>query len=564
MNGPAQSVTPYAARLTRKRIVLTTIAAFSGMFLAALDSTIVATAMPTVIGDLHGIDHYAWVFTGYLLAEIATIPIWGRLADMYGRKRIFLCGMAIFLLGSVLCGLSTSMIELVIFRTMQGVGAGCLLPVAQTIVADLYTLEQRPRVSAIMAGMFAVASIVGPFIGGFLTEHLSWRWVFYVNLPIGIGALVLVQAVMVEPLELRHKHRMDWLGAISLVGWTGLLVFALESGGRDYAWGSITIVGALGASALLFLAFLVVEHRSPEPMVPLNLFRVSALRAATIIGAASSLLMFGIISFLPLFVQVVQGKSATEAGRVLTPMMLALMVGSALGARVLLKVGFRTMVMVSYGFLVVGNRAPDADLDRFVAAAADPADGLYRCRSGTRFHHDDDGGAELGRAPPHGRRDRHAQLLPAARRRHGRRDRSGGDAHDAEQPAGQRVPREAHQGRFAALAAQHGDLPAGCAGARAPCVRRRAPCRVRHHVHLRRDRRVHHAVDAARERGINPRQGSRPPPRRAHASRRRDPAARLSARRTRSCTGTTRDDQLVAPRVTLTSDTRQVLDSVAS
>jgi EmrB/QacA subfamily drug resistance transporter len=352
---PAVPVTPYASRLTRKRIVLTTIAAFSGMFLAALDSTIVATAMPTVIGDLHGIDHYAWVFTGYLLAEIATIPIWGRLADMYGRKRIFLCGMVIFLLGSVLCGLSTSMIELVIFRTMQGVGAGCLLPVAQTIVADLYTLEQRPRVSAVMAGMFAVASIVGPFIGGFLTEHLSWHWVFYVNLPIGIAALVLVKTVMVEPLELRHKHRMDWLGAISLVGWTGLLVFALESGGRDYTWGSVTIVGTLSASALLFVAFLVVECRSPEPMVPLDLFRVSALRAATIIGFASSLLMFGIISFLPLFVQVVQGKSATEAGRALTPMMLALMLGSALGARVLLKVGFRTMGMVSYGFLVVGT-----------------------------------------------------------------------------------------------------------------------------------------------------------------------------------------------------------------
>ncbi len=315
-----------------------------GMFLAALDSTIVATAMPTVVGDLHGIDHYAWVFTGYLLAEIATIPIWGRLADMFGRKRIFLAGMAIFLLGSVFCGLSSSMLQLVLFRTMQGVGAGCLLPVAQTIVADLYTLEQRPRVSAVMAAMFAVSSIVGPFIGGFLTEQISWRWVFYVNLPIGIATFVLVQVVMVEPLELRHKHRMDWSGAIALLGWTGLLVFALESGGRDYGWGSPTILGALGGSALLFAAFLAIEHRTPEPMIPLGLFRIPALRAATVIGGLSTLTMFGVISFLPLFVQVVQGKSATEAGRALTPMMLAMMVGSALGARVLLRIGFRLHV----------------------------------------------------------------------------------------------------------------------------------------------------------------------------------------------------------------------------
>ena len=163
------------------------------MFLAALDSTIVATAMPTVIGDLHGIDHYAWVFTAYLLAEIASIPLWGRLADMYGRKRIFLLGMIIFLVGSALCGLSTSMVQLILFRAMQGVGAGCLLPVAQTIVADLYTLEQRARLSAVMSAVFGFSSVIGPLIGGFLTDQLSWRWVFYVNLPIGIAAIVLVQ-----------------------------------------------------------------------------------------------------------------------------------------------------------------------------------------------------------------------------------------------------------------------------------------------------------------------------------------------------------------------------------
>ncbi|HLM19362.1 MAG TPA: MFS transporter, partial [Acidimicrobiia bacterium] len=226
------ATTAYAAQLSKRRIILTTTGAIAGMFLAALDSTIVATAMPTIIGDLHGIDHYAWVFTAYLLAEIASIPVWGRLADMYGRKRIFLIGMVIFVVGSVLCGLSTSMLQLILFRALQGVGAGCLLPVAQTIVADLYTLEQRAKLSAVMSAVFGFSSVIGPLIGGFITDQLSWHWVFFVNLPIGIAAFILVKTVMIEPITERHRHRLDWLGMFTLLGWTILLVFALEMGGR--------------------------------------------------------------------------------------------------------------------------------------------------------------------------------------------------------------------------------------------------------------------------------------------------------------------------------------------
>jgi EmrB/QacA subfamily drug resistance transporter len=348
------NTTTYAAGLSRRRIVLTTVGAVAGMFLAALDSTIVATAMPTVITDLHGIDHYAWVFTAYLLAEIASIPLWGRLADMYGRKRIFLLGMIIFLVGSALCGTSTSMLELILFRAMQGVGAGCLLPVAQTIVADLYTLEQRARLSAVMSAVFGFSSVIGPLIGGFLTDQLSWRWVFYVNLPIGIATIVLVQAVMVEPLDDRHRHRIDWLGMCTLLGWTILLVFALEMGGRDYAWGSPVIVGALATSVVLFVAFVVAEQRATEPLIPLSLFRVRALRAASVISVPLGMVMFAIISFLPLFVVVVLQSSATDAGRVLTPMMLALVIGSAIGAPVVLRIGYRRMCMASFAFLLVG------------------------------------------------------------------------------------------------------------------------------------------------------------------------------------------------------------------
>ncbi len=355
MSTPVSTTTAYAAQLSKRRIVLTTIGAIAGMFLAALDSTIVATAMPTVIGDLHGIDHYAWVFTAYLLAEIASIPLWGRLADMFGRKRVFLLGMVIFLVGSVFCGLSTSMGQLILFRAVQGVGAGCLLPVAQTIVADLYTLEQRAKLSAVMSAVFGFSSVIGPLIGGFITDQLSWHWVFFVNLPIGIAAIVLVQVVMIEPLTNRHRHRLDWLGMCTLLGWTILLVFALETGGRDYAWGSPVIVGAFVTSAILFVAFIVAERRATEPLIPFSLFRVPALRAASVIGVPLGMVMFAIISFLPLFVQVVLRSSATDAGRVLTPMMLALVIGSAIGSPVVLRIGYRMMCVASFSFLLVGT-----------------------------------------------------------------------------------------------------------------------------------------------------------------------------------------------------------------
>jgi EmrB/QacA subfamily drug resistance transporter len=347
MSAPASSApkqTAYASRLTRKRIILTTIAVMAGMFLSSLDGTIVATAMPTIVKDLHGIDRYAWVFSGYLLFEIASIPLWGRLADMFGRKRVFLTGMLVFLVGSVLSGNAHTMDQLIAFRAVQGLGAGCLIPVAQTISADLYTMEQRAKVAALYSAMFAFAAIAGPLLGGFLTDNFSWRWVFYVNIPIGIAAAIMVKVFMIEPLEHRQKHRLDWLGALTLLGWTGTLVFALESAGRDYGWGSTTIVGCFAVSAALLVVFVFVERRAAEPLLPLALFRVPALRASAVIVAFLGMAMFGVLSFLPLFVQVVLGTSATAAGRVLTPMMLSMMVASAVGARFVLRIGFRIVV----------------------------------------------------------------------------------------------------------------------------------------------------------------------------------------------------------------------------
>jgi len=349
------AVTEYAARLSRKRVILTTAAVIAGMFLASIDGTIVATAMPTIAAELHSIDSYAWVFSGFLLAEIATIPLWGRLADMFGRKKIFLAGMIIFLVGSALCGTSGTMTQLVIWRMVQGLGAGCILPVAQTITADLYTLEQRAKVSAVYSGVFALSSVLGPFLGGFLTDNLSWRWVFYVNLPVGVATVTLVALVMVEPLERRRRHRFDWAGLVALLGWSGLLVFALEAGGRDYAWGSPEIVGSFIGSAVLLATFLVIEARAPEPLIPLNLFRIPALRASTIVTLFLGMSMFGVLSFLPLYGRTVLGESATGSGRLLIPLLLSMMVGSTIGVRIVLRIGFRTVVTAGAALVVIGT-----------------------------------------------------------------------------------------------------------------------------------------------------------------------------------------------------------------
>jgi EmrB/QacA subfamily drug resistance transporter len=352
---PSPDQTAYASRLSRKRIILTTAAVISAMFVASIDGTIVSTAMPTIVGDLHGIDQYAWVFSSFLLAEIATIPLWGRLADMFGRKKIFLIGMGIFMLGTVLCGTSQSMTELVLWRAVQGLGAGCVLPVAQTISADLFTMEQRAKVSAVYAGVFALAAVMGPFLGGFLTDQLSWRWVFFVTLPVGLVSIALVVFAMVEPLQERHRHTFDWGGVVTLLGWSGLLVYALETAGRDHPWGSTVVVGTFTASAALFVAFIVIEMRAAEPLIPLDLFKVPALRAATIITCFLGMTMFGVLSFIPLYGRTVLGESATGSGQILIPLLLAMMVGSAGGARLVLKVGFRVIVTVGAVSVSVGT-----------------------------------------------------------------------------------------------------------------------------------------------------------------------------------------------------------------
>lgn len=351
---PAARLTPYAARLTRRRIVLTTGAVMTAMFMAALEGTIVSTAMPTIVGELQGINQYAWVFTSFLVAEVATIPVWGKLADMLGRKRVFQAGMAIFVVSSVLCGFSTSMTQLIVFRALQGVGAGCLFPVAQTITADLFTVEQRARIMGLFTALFGLSSVIGPFLGGYFTDSVSWRWVFWVIVPVGLLVMAVIQIVLVEPLERRRSVSIDLAGTAAVFVFTVSLIYALETGGRDHPWGSPVIVGLLGLSVAAIVAFVVAERRAAEPLIPLDLFSIPAMRASSIISFFLGMTMMGTLSFLPLFMRTVVGTSATGAGRTLTPLMLGFMLASFFGGRLLLRASFRLVIGLGMAFLVVG------------------------------------------------------------------------------------------------------------------------------------------------------------------------------------------------------------------
>ena len=309
-----------------------------GMFLAALDQTIVSTALPTIVGDLGGLEHISWVVTSYLLASTASTPLYGKLGDMYGRKPVFLAAILIFLAGSMLSGLSQTMGELVAFRALQGIGAGGLMVGAQAIIADIVPPRDRGRYMGLIGSVFAVASVAGPLLGGFLVESLSWRWVFYVNLPIGIVAVLVV----VFRLHLHtppQRHAIDYLGATLLTAGVSALILVTTWGGNEYAWGSAVVVGLLLAAVALLVAFVWQERRAAEPVIPMSLFRSSVFRVASTLGFVIGLAMFGAIIFIPLFLQLVYGVSPTSSGLRMLPLMAGLLTASVLSGRAITRVG---------------------------------------------------------------------------------------------------------------------------------------------------------------------------------------------------------------------------------
>jgi EmrB/QacA subfamily drug resistance transporter len=323
------SVAPETARptLSRRRIRLIIAGLLLGMLLASLDQTIVATALPTIAGDLHGLSHLSWVVTAYILASTASTPLWGKLGDQYGRKIFFQASIVIFLVGSILSGLSSTMIELIAFRALQGIGGGGLIIGAQAIIGDVVAPRERGRYQGLFGAVFGVSSVLGPLIGGFFVTNLSWRWVFYNNLPLGGVALVVTAIVLPSALG-RVRHRIDYLGTLLLAGAATSFVLLTTLGGTTYPWGSAPIVVLGIGGAVLLVAFGLVERRAAEPVLPLRLFGNRVFSATSAVGFIVGFAMFGAIVYLPQYLQVVRGSSPTESGIQLLPLMAGLLITS--------------------------------------------------------------------------------------------------------------------------------------------------------------------------------------------------------------------------------------------
>jgi EmrB/QacA subfamily drug resistance transporter len=337
----------------RRRLIIIG-ALLLGMLLAALDQTIVATALPTIAGDLHGLSHLSWVVTAYLLASTVSTPLWGKLGDLYGRKVFFEAAIVIFLIGSALAGLSHTILELIAFRAVQGIGGGGLLTGAQTIVADVVPARERGRYQGLFGSVFGVTSVLGPLIGGFFVDNLSWRWVFYVNIPIGVVALAVVAAVLPGHLR-RAQHKIDYLGTVLLAGSATSLVLLTSLGGTTYAWGSapIFVFGAL--AVVLGAAFIWAESRAAEPVIPLRLFRNRVFSAASAVGFVVGFALFGAIAYLPQYMQIVKGVSPTVSGLRLLPLMVGLLATSITTGRLVSKWGrYRIFPIVGTAVMTLG------------------------------------------------------------------------------------------------------------------------------------------------------------------------------------------------------------------
>jgi EmrB/QacA subfamily drug resistance transporter len=317
-----------------------------GMSLGALEATVVGTAMPTVIATLGGLAHYSWVFSAYLLTSTASVPIWGRLSDLYGRRRLYVIGIVVFLVGSMLSGAATSMVPLILARALQGLGAGAIIPLSMTIIGELYTLEERGRTQALFSGVWGLASIAGPLVGGYITDALSWRWVFFINLPFGLLALLVI-AMAYPPRRQTTSVEVDWAGAALM--FSGVSAILLAMSGQTGA-ASVWLV----AGVILLAAFAYVERRVAEPIMPVDLFRNPLIARTNTVAFLFGVAMFGAIAFIPLYVQGVRGGTATQAGQVLTPLFLGWVTTSIIAARLTVRIGYKPVAIVGSILLTVG------------------------------------------------------------------------------------------------------------------------------------------------------------------------------------------------------------------
>jgi EmrB/QacA subfamily drug resistance transporter len=340
--------------LGKRRTLIVFAGLLLGMLLAALNQTIVATALPDIVADLGGFEHYSWVFSAYMLASTVTVPLYGKLSDVYGRRPFFLLAIVLFMVGAVVSGLAPSMTVLILGRAIQGLGAGGLIPLAMAVIGDLIAPRERGKWQGLTGAVFGVASVVGPATGGWISDNASWRWAFFVSLPFGLLALVVVQrGFTMEPSH--SEHSIDYTGAALLTAGLSTGLLATVWGGTQYPWGSAQIVGMFVVSAAVLVGFVAWERRVREPILPLDLFRNRTFAASQValffIGSA----MFGTILYIPLFVQGVLGESATSSGAILTPLMLALIGASVLAGQIVSRTGhYKAVLLTSPVVLTVG------------------------------------------------------------------------------------------------------------------------------------------------------------------------------------------------------------------
>jgi EmrB/QacA subfamily drug resistance transporter len=336
--GPTSGRQASAGESVHGSVLVSIGALLLGMLLAALDQTIVSTALPTIVSDLGGLEHLSWVVTAYLLASTAATPLWGKLGDQYGRKKLFQAAIVIFLIGSALCGMARNMPELIGFRALQGLGGGGLMVLSMAIVGDIVPPRERGRYQGLFGAVFGATSVLGPLLGGLFTQHLSWRWVFYVNLPVGVVALAVIAAVLRIPRK-AERHVIDYLGTFLIGSVATCLVLVASLGGTTWPWGSPQIAGLAALGVVLLVAFVVVERRAAEPVLPLKLFGVRTFMLSAVISFIVGFAMFGAMTYLPTFLQIVQGVTPTMSGVHMLPMVAGMLLSSTASGQIVSRTG---------------------------------------------------------------------------------------------------------------------------------------------------------------------------------------------------------------------------------